>query len=133
MAVGIISLIGLWLVAGEIPDGAAADRINYILLAMMFFGLAACGVGWFLSGYKIVAVSLLATRVALIVIGGAILDRSLTVACDSPCGSTWSDAVFVPVTVLGLVLCGASLLMPALSTAILIVALRNPRWAGVPM
>lgn len=47
-----------------------ADGMNAILWTMAFLGLAGCGVGWFLSGYRIVAASLLAMRTTLIVIGG---------------------------------------------------------------
>jgi hypothetical protein len=64
-------------------------------------------------------------RTILVVVGGVILDLALTVVCDSPCGPRWAADLPVPAIVLGFVLRVVSLLMPAISAAILAVVLRN--------
>ncbi len=115
--------------AKQIPDGAIADGMNAILWTTVFLALAGCGVGWFLSGYRIVAVSLLAMRTTLIVSGGVILRLAITGSglCDSRCGPSWAEDLPGAVIVLGFVLCAVSLLMPPISTPILAVMLRQSR------
>lgn len=123
IVVAALSLTGLLLVADYVPDGTAADSIDYALWAVGLVGFCGCGLGWLLSGRRFVGIALFLVRTSLVLVGGGIVGLSFTILCGNPCDEAFQSDIPGPVVALAVLLFVVSTFMPFISSLILAVAL----------